>query len=482
MWLGIDIGTSAVKVIAVNDEGVVAADAAAPLDLSRPHEGWCEQDPAAWNTAVDVAVRSLPESIRVSARGVGMTGQMHGAVLLDGADRVLRPAILWNDGRAFAECTEIDSTPASRQISGNAAMPGFTAPKLRWIARHEPKVFAATRKILLPKDLVRLHLTGEHATDSSDASGTLWLDVSARAWSERLLTDSNLELRQMPRLFEGPMETGRLRSEVAAAWGTGRLPVVAGAGDNAAAAIGAGAIDPGDAILSLGTSGVLFVVTQSFMPAAQRGAHAFCHALPDRWHQMAVMLSAASALDWASRSTGCRDVAEALAITEQGPDPFSGRELFLPYLDGERTPHNSPSLRASWHGLGHRTDRGALLRAVMEGVAFGFADGLDVLESAGSRVERATVLGGGGRSRYWGRILATALGRPLVYREGVQHGPAYGAALLARLGVTGVPLADVFRARPMTEVIEPEASWQAAAAAKWATYRSLGPIKEDTGS
>jgi xylulokinase len=362
---------------------------------------------------------------------------MHGATLLDGADRPIRPAILWNDGRAAAECAELERRePRSRAITGNLAMPGFTAPKLLWVAAHEPDAFARTRRVLLPKDYLRLRMTGAAASEMSDAAGTLWLDVGARRWSEAMLAATGLKPSAMPELFEGSQATGTLRPEVAAAWGVPADAVVAGgAGDNAAGAAGVGVIRPGDAFLSLGTSGVLFVADAGFAPNPAEAVHAFCHCLPGTWHRMSVILSAASALSWLARLLGGTEP-ELLAEAEAA-DPDIGELLFLPYLSGERTPHNDPTATGVFLGLTHATGRPQLVRALLEGVAFAFADGQAALTAAGTAIGEVSVIGGGARSQFWGRILAAALNRPLHYPAGGELGPAFGAARLGRLAATG---------------------------------------------
>ncbi|MBV8509556.1 MAG: xylulokinase [Xanthobacteraceae bacterium] len=458
MFLGIDIGTSSVKAVLVDDAGAVAGQASAPLPVSRPYPGWSEQSPADWWTATNRAVIALEVQRRRQVRAIGLSGQMHGATLLDAADRPLRPAILWNDGRSAAQCAALErAVPASRQITGNLAMPGFTAPKLLWVKQHEPDAFAATRCVLLPKDYMRLCMTGAKATDVSDASGTLWLDVAQRAWSDEMLAATGLAQDQMPRLHEGCEITGALRHEVAAAWGMEPVVVAAGGGDNAAGAVGVGVIDEGDALLSLGTSGVLFVAGRAFRPNPARAVHAFCHALPQRWHQMSVMLSAASALDWAARLTGSAD-ARALIAMAQARGRLDGREIFLPYLSGERTPHNDPAARGVLFGLDHESDAAAIGQAVLEGVAFGLADGLDALIEAGAAIKQISMIGGGARSPWWGRVLAAALNRPLTYGVGADVGPAYGAARLARLAVTRELSGEVCAPPPIEAVIEPDAS------------------------
>jgi xylulokinase len=455
MYLGIDIGTSSVKAVIVDDDDVVVEQASAPLNVSRPQPGWSEQDPADWWTATNTAVKSLSAKARRDVRAVGLSGQMHGATLLDKSDKPLRPAILWNDGRSEKQCLALEKAePASRKITGNIAMPGFTAPKLLWVREHEPSVFSATRTVLLPKDYVRLLMTGEKASDASDAAGTLWVDVAQRRWSPEMLAATGLEESHMPRLCEGSDATGTLLPEVAAAWGMSRVPVAGGGGDNAAGAAGIGVINAGDAFLSLGTSGVLFLATPKFLPNPDRAVHAFCHCLPGRWHQMSVMLSAASCVDWAVKLTGAADAAELLSKVE-ARGRLDGREIFLPYLSGERTPHNDPQARGVLFGLSHDTDASAIGQAVLEGVAYAFADGLDVLIEAGATIDKISVIGGGARSMWWGGVLAAALGRPLIYRDGSEVGPAYGAARLARLAKTGEAAEDVCRPPPVRVVIEP---------------------------
>jgi xylulokinase len=475
MFLGIDIGTSGVKAVVVDDAGVVAGQGTAPLSVSRRKPLWSEQDPESWWLAATTAVGAIDPTLRRAVRGAGLAGQMHGATLLGADLEPLRPAILWNDGRSFAECAELEAAvPDLRRITGNLAMPGFTAPKLLWVRRHEPQVFGEIRKVLLPKDYVRLKMTGEAASDLSDSAGTLWLDVAGRRWSEAMLDACGLGLGQMPALFEGSAPTGLLRAEVAEAWGMDRVPVAAGGGDNAAGAAGVGVVREGDALLSLGTSGVIFVATKDFRPNPARAVHAFCHCLPDTWHQMAVHLSAASCVDWASRITGASGPGEVFARA-QAAGAEAGRELFLPYLSGERTPHNDPHVRGAFLGLDHETDAGRLSQAVLEGVAFAIADGLDALREAGTRVARLSVIGGGARSDYWGRILAAVLELPLVYLAGGEVGPALGAARLARAAVEGGDPAELFAAPPVSHVIEPDPSLRSRLLDKQHAFRAAYP-------
>ena len=397
MYLGIDIGTSSVKSVLVDERGATVAQSSHPLEVSRPQPGYSEQEPEAWWNATVAAVNGLPAPQRAAVRAVGLSGQMHGATLLDAEDRPLRPAILWNDGRSARECLDLERRePESRAITGNIMMPGFTAPKLLWVSRHEPEIFRRTACVLLPKDYVRLRLTGEKVSDMSDASGTAWLNVGKRDWSDALLAATGLTQAHMPRLTEGTSPTGTLTSAAAEQLRLPRAVVAGGGGDNAASAAGLGVVRPGESFLSLGTSGVLFVVTDSFRPNPDRAAHAFCHCLPNRWHQMSVMLSAASTLDWVAQLTGESDLprlveaARARGLKRHSP-------FFLPYLSGERTPHNDPRARGVFFGITADTQAADPTGAVLEGVALAFADGLDVLVEKGGWVDEISVTGGGAR-------------------------------------------------------------------------------------
>ena len=455
MYLGIDIGTSSVKAALIDEDGTLLDTSSADLPISRPQPLWSEQNPSDWWTATNMAVAGLDLELRHAVKAVGLSGQMHGATLLDVSLAPLRPAILWNDGRSHAECRHLQSSePDFVSHGANLIMPGFTAPKLEWVRKNEPDIFDATHKVLLPKDYVRLRMTGELATDMSDSAGTLWMDIKKRNWHAPLLEACGLTVEHMPKLYEGTQETGILRQEAAEAWGMGRVPVVAGGGDNAAGAVGAGVVDEGDALLSLGTSGVIFVASRTFRSNPGSAAHAFCHALPDRWHLMSVMLSAASCLDWACALTQTPD-AERLIATAERESEIGCAEQFLPYLSGERTPHNNPHASGVLFGMGHDTSTAHVAQAVLEGVAFGMADGFDALLEAGVEVHSLSVIGGGSQSTYWGRILAAVLQRPLVYRDGAATGPALGAARLARFTNLDVPYDEAFEAPAVIDVVEP---------------------------
>ena len=473
MYLGIDIGTSGVKAILMEESGDVAAQATAPLPISRPHPLWSEQDPADWWTATNTAVKALPADFRAAVRGIGLAGQMHGATLLDKNDNILRPAILWNDGRSEATCRVLENAaPDLHSIAGNLAMPGFTAPKLLWVREHEPDVFAKTEKVLLPKDYVRLLMTGAYACDVSDAAGTLWLDVAQRTWSETLLDACDLSRDHMPSLFEGSDVCGAILPAIATDWGVpAGTPIVGGGGDNAAGAVGVGVVKAGDAFLSLGTSGVLFSADAAYNPNAASGVHTFCHAVPGLWHQMSVMLSAASCVDWAAKLVGVTDAAALIASAEDAKLLGQSESVFLPYLSGERTPHNNPRAKGVLFGLTHESGAAEVGQAVLEGVALGFADGLDVL-SASADITSISVIGGGSRSSYWGRILAAALNKPLLYRKNADVGPALGAARLAQMGANHQSVPD-FEAPEVETIIEPRSEDVAIMAERLVRYRAL---------
>ncbi len=485
MYLGIDLGTSGVKAVLLDEADTLVAQTTAPLSVSTPQPLWSEQDPEDWWTATCAAIDGLKSEnapALAAVRAIGLSGQMHGATLLDAGGDVLRPAILWNDGRSGAECAALEAqAPESRRITGNLAMPGFTAPKLLWVARHEPDVFAKVAKVLLPKDYVRFRLSGAYVAEMSDASGTLWLDVANRRWSDTMLAATGLGQEHMPSLVEGSEPSASLTSDLAQRWGmAGEVVIAGGAGDNAAGAAGIGTVVPGRAFLSLGTSGVLFVTNRAYAPNPERAVHAFCHCIPDTWHQMSVILSAAASLAWASDVTGAGDEAALVAEAAAAEDHLERVPLFLPYLTGERTPHNDPHAKGVFFGLDQSTDRGDLGWAVLTGVAYAFADGLDVLVEAGAEIDQISVIGGGARSPLWGRILASVLGRPLTYHAGGEVGPALGAARLARLARDGGSPEEVCAQPPVDHVVEPEADLGARLTARLEQWRGLySSLKSD---
>jgi xylulokinase len=450
--IGIDVGTSGVKALAVSEDGEVLGSAEVGYGLSTPRPGWAEQDPEDWWRATEQALRELGAG---DVAGIGLSGQMHGLVALDAQERVLRPAILWNDQRTGEECREIEERIGPQrliELTGNRALTGFTAPKLLWLRKHEPDVYGRVAHILLPKDYVRLRLCGERAIDVTDASGTLLFDVAGRRWSEEVCDALEIDMAWLPRSHESPEVSGET---------PGGVPVAAGAGDQAAGALGVG-VDRSGAPLSvvLGTSGVVFSALPSFAADPQARVHAFCHAVPGAWHAMGVMLSAAGSLAWlrdaVARGVGYGELVEQAARWEPGTEGLT----FLPYLAGERTPHADPDARGAFTGLSLRHDRGALVRAVLEGVAFGLRDSLDLIAELGDLPDRGRVSGGGGRSAEWLRIIASVLELPLE-RTAVDEGAAFGAALLG--GVAGGVWADAAEAvaatvKP-TAVVDPVSAW-----------------------
>ena len=458
MYLGLDLGTSAVKALLADESGAAVGSQSVPLQVIRRQAGWSEQDPQSWWDATNRAVRSLgakyPEQMR-QVTAIGLAGQMHGLTALDANDAVLRPAILWNDTRSAPQATHLDTVHAAfRQIGGNAVMAGFTAPKAVWMAENEPELFQRLATVLLPKDYLRLQMTGEKVSDMSDAAGTLWLDVAERDWSDELLSICGLDRRSMPRLIEGSEVSGRLRAEIAHSWGMDGRPVVAGGGgDNAAAAVGLGIVTPGDSFLSLGTSGVVFTVTDHFAPATDRGAHAFCHALPGSWHQMGVILAASDCVSWLCEITGLTidTLMEQMAQT----DPAATDLMFHPYLSGERTPHNDADARGGFFGLARHHGPGDMARAVLQGVGFAIADATDVLKEAGARPERLMATGGGSNNQTWLSYIASLTGISIDLPADGDFGAAFGAARLAMLA-DGADSADVCRKPDIKLTIEPD--------------------------
>ncbi len=482
-FLGLDIGTSSVKALLVDADQRVVAEASSPLSVSRPQPLWSEQDPNDWVAGVEAAVaairRDAPTEFAALA-GVGLSGQKHGATLLDAHDKPLRPAILWNDGRSFAECIELKRrVPDLEQRTGNLAMPGFTAPKMLWVAAHEPEIARATRRVLLPKDYVRLRLSGEAVSDMSDASGTLWLDVGRRRWDAGLLTATGLTEKAMPSLVEGSEVSAYLAPDTAAAWGLAgrKIPIAGGGGDNAASAIGVGATAAGAGFVSLGTSGVIFSATDRFVSLPERTLHAFCHALPHRWHGMAVMLSAASSLSWLAALLGReQDIGKLIAgaaAFARSKSAVVSAPIFLPYLSGERTPHNDAEATGMFVGLRAEHNADALAFAVMEGVAFSFADGVDVLDAAGARPVRPLLVGGGARSEFWGQTIADVTGLTIDLASGAEAGAALGAARLGMLAAAAGTIEAVCARPPVQTEFKPDPERAAIHAPRIKRYRAI---------
>jgi xylulokinase len=468
--VGLDVGTSAVKAIAVAPDGELLARREVSYPLSTPRPGWAEQDPEDWWRATEEALAGLGAG---EVAGIGLSGQMHGLVALDAAERVVRPAILWNDQRTAAECAEIEQRVGFErlvELTGNRALTGFTAPKLLWLRRHEPESYERIAHVLLPKDYVRLRLCGERAIDVADASGTLLFDVARRRWSDEVVAALELDPAWLPRVLESPDVSGMTPDGV---------PVAAGAGDQAAGAVGVGVVRAGgDNIVSvaLGTSGVVFTALDAYAHDPQARVHAFCHAVPGAWHAMGVMLSAAGSLRWLRDAVAPGGDFGALVAEAEAWEPGVEGLTFLPYLAGERTPHADPDARGAFTGLSLRHDRGALVRGVLEGVACGLRDSLDLVVELGARPEAGRASGGGARSELWLRIVASVLELPLE-RLAVEEGAAYGAALLG--GVAGGVFADVEEAvaacvRPQGAV-EPVAEWVEPYRELRERYRALYP-------
>ena len=459
MYLGLDCGTSGLKALLTDEGGEPIASATRSYSPDRPRAGWSEQNPNHWATAMAGAIADLRDSAgrRLSAlKAVGFSGQMHGAVLLDRADKPIRPAILHNDGRAFLEADELArDDPDLAQIVGVKPMPGFTGPKLKWIARNEPGNRRLVNSLLSPKDYLRLMLSGERASDMSDAAGTWLLDEARRDWSGQAFAACDADLAWAPSLFEGSAPVGQIRPEAADALGLPRgVLLAAGGGDAAVGAVGLGAIAPGEAFISLGTATQLIVATDKYLSAPQKLVHAFAHALPNRWYAMAAMLNGAGALAFAGRLLGASpDALEREAATDYaGP----GALLFLPYLSGERTPLDDPYARGVLFGMSEATSRADVARAVMEGVALTLADARDCLAAASVEIERVGLIGGGAKSALWTRMIAAATGFTVVRMKGGETGPAYGAARLARMAATGEVAETVCVKPEIADVTEPD--------------------------
>ena len=453
MFIGLDLGTSHLKGIVIDDAQNVCAEASVSLSLMRPKNGWSEQNPQDWLDATENVMASLANKVNLKkVNAIGLSGQMHGATLLDKNDNVLRPCILWNDTRSAEEASYLDSKTIFRNLTGNIVFPGFTAPKLAWVRKHEPNIFAKISKVLLPKDYLRLWLCGEYVAEMSDAAGTSWLDVKRRDWSDALLAETDLDRSQMPTLIEGCEISGVLKKTHASKWGLPHGVIIAGGGgDNAASAIGVGVVKAGDAFVSLGTSGVLFAASDEYQPDAASAVHTFCHALPNTWHQMGVILAATDAMNWFGQvlNSSAQEMTNDLGVLKA-----PSKTLFLPYLGGERTPHNDSQIRASFINLDHNADRQAMIRAVIEGVAFAFRDCFDALSSTGTKINQLVAVGGGAKSEYWVQAIATTLGLPISIPVAGDYGGAFGAARLGMIAY-GINRYDVAISPKIKHIIEP---------------------------
>lgn len=478
MFIGLDLGTSGVRALLVRGDGSVVDSADAATPVAHPNPGWSEQDPADWVAATGAALTKLAQKApaeMAQLRGIGLSGHMHGATLLDDQGTVLRPCMLWNDTRSHVQAAHLDALPDFRLITGNIVFPGFTAPKVAWVAENEPEVFAKIAKVLLPKDYLSFWLTGCVVSDMSDSAGTAWMDVGARQWSQVLLDQSGMRRDQMPDLIEGTDAVGLLRPELAAQWGLpDGVTVIAGGGDNAASACGVGALAEGDGFVSLGTSGVLLAAREGFTPMPDSAVHTFCHAIPDTWYQMGVILAATDSLNWLSRIVGQAPATLTAELGDQITAPGSLR--FMPYLSGERTPHNDSAVRGSFTGLDVATERTDMTRAVVEGVSFALRDNLEALKSTGASLNRVLAIGGGAQSRYWIEVLATVLNLPVDLPHTGEFGAALGAARLAICGVTNARPSEVMTKPPIAETIAPRADLQAAFEDSYGAYAATYPI------
>ena len=444
MFLGLDLGTSGLKGVLIDENGEQLVVESVPLNVTSPQPLWSEQDPLSWWLALKNVIVKLDQSLAEKGlslqqlQGIGLSGQMHGATFLDKNGEVLRPCILWNDGRSYQECEQLISVcPELLTRSSNLAMPGFTAPKVLWLQNHEADTFDKLQYVLLPKDYLNYRLTGQMTTDCSDAAGTLWLNPQTRQWDDVLLKACGLSRQNMPKVYEACEVVGSLSAEIALELNLPQVSVVAGAGDNAAGAVGMGITEANQGLLSLGTSGVYFTVSDKHRANPENTVHAFCHALPDRWHQMGVTLSAANSLAWLANLMG-KSISELLASLNahhQQTNSLTTSVIFLPYLNGERTPHNDPQASGQFIGLMNETSLDEMTLAVLEGVAFSLLDCQNALASADSLASDLSLIGGGARSPLWRQILANVLNKTLRYRAGGEVAPGLGAARLALIGV-----------------------------------------------
>ncbi|SHI61650.1 xylulokinase [Shimia gijangensis] len=477
MFIGLDLGTSGLRALLVDDDQQTIAVSEASYDTTHAHSGWSEQDPEDWVSASQKVLRDLRHrmpSQMGQLRGLGISGHMHGATLLDRDACVLRPCIMWNDTRSAVQAAKLDSFESVRDLSGNIVFPGFTAPKLAWVAENEPEIFAKVAKVLLPKDYLTFWLTGAFTSDMSDSAGTAWLDVGKRDWSKTLLAAGDMRQDQMPRLFEGTDLVGVIRSDLASELGLpSDVAVAAGAGDNAAAACGIGALSEGDGFVSLGTSGVLLAARDNFAPQPASAVHTFCHAVPGKWYQMGVILAATDSLNWLSRNLqqSPEQLTTLLGDTLGAP----GTVHFLPYLSGERTPHNDSAIRGALIGLDISSNHADLTRAVIEGVSFALRDSLEALKSTGASLDSVFAIGGGSQSRYWLELVATVLETPLHLPEKGEFGAALGAARLAICGVTGQSPEVVMTKPQISTTIMPRTELTGRYQEAYAVYRNLYP-------
>jgi xylulokinase len=474
--LGLDVGTGGARTVAVDESGNVLAEASSEYPLHSPRPGWSEQDPEDWWEGAKEALGKVAAEVEGEVVGLGLTGQMHGSVFLDASGEVIRPALLWNDQRTYSQCEKITEAVGEErliQLAGNPALTGFQAPKVLWLRDEEPENYSRVARVLLPKDYIRLRLTREYATDASDAAGTLLLDVRRRDWSGEVLAALEIPSEWMPKVYEGPESTGELNGDLAEELGLpSGIPVAAGGGDNAAAAVGVGVVKGGLLSSSVGTSGVLFAASEGFTPDPSGRIHAFCHAVPEEYHLMGVTLSAGGSLQWWRDATGA-NYDELVEAAEKVPPGAEGL-IFLPYLSGERTPHLDPQARGAFVGLTSRHGIPHMTRAVMEGVVYSLRDSLEIMRELDVPVDQVRATGGGAKSPLWRQLQADVYGVP-IHRTTADEGPAHGAALLG--GVAAGVYRDVGEAcavvRLREEVTEPE--WTRIYEEYYEVYRSLYP-------
>lgn len=477
MFVGLDLGTSGLRAILIDGDQQLVAAREASYDTARPHPGWSEQNQSDWTGAcrsVFAALKADHPAELAALRGIGVSGHMHGANLLDDAGTPLRPCMMWNDTRSVTQAAQLDATPGVRERSGNIVFPGFTAPKVAWVADNEPDIFGQIAKVLLPKDYLNFWLTGVYASDMSDSAGTSWLDVGARDWSDDLLAASGMRRDQMPTLFEGSETIGTLRAEIAAELGLPQgVVVAAGAGDNAAAACGIGALNDGDGFVSLGTSGVLLTGRDGFVPRPETAVHTFCHAIPNRWYQMGVILAATDSLNWLAKTLGKSpaELSAALGDTISAP----GQMRFLPYLAGERTPHNDAKIRGAFLNIDISAGPEAMTQAVLEGVAFALRDNYEALKSTGAQLESLIAIGGGAQSPYWVELIATVLGLPISLPAAGEFGAALGVARLAICAATGASPETVMTQPALATTVQPRAELRDAYEAAYADFHNSYP-------
>jgi xylulokinase len=476
-YLGIDLGTSGLRALLVDENGNPLGESERKYSVTHPNAGWSEQDPTDWIKALESAIDELRQTYKAffDLKGIGVAGHMHGATLLDTSGAILRPCILWNDTRSHAQAARLDTTDRVRELSGNIVFPGFTAPKLEWAREHEPTIFNRVAKVLLPAAYLNYYLTGDFVSDVSDSAGTSWLDVAARDWSDHLLDVSHMRRDQMPRLVEGTQAAGCLRSELRANWGlSGRVVVAGGAGDNAAAAIGMGALNEGQGFVSIGTSGVIMSARDGYYPAPETAVHTFCHAVPDRWYQMGVMLSATDTLNWLAGITG-KTPAELTANLGGDIRP-PGSVRFSPYLSGERTPHNDADIQGSITGIQAGTTVEDLTRGVLEGVAFGLRDCFDALIATDARMDKLIAIGGGTASPYWLRLISTVLGVPLQLPDGGEFGASLGAARLGMVAATDEDLKSIIYPPKIRETIQPDSAMESVFQDAHKAFKAAYPV------